>query len=252
MLVSDNRPTTVNATDTTIRLSQATKGWGNLDKDEIDQALKLARESVDEAKAQTEYQDQKATRLLTIITFVSALSAALFSRFADAYPIPQPPWPYFDFRIIAVGVAYAAFALFVLSAAAGALVTFHAIRTRFKYPEPDLAKQEEDPKSQIFYAAMVSVTPEAWARSYVAPTAPAAAFEIRSDLKERYLRNYIIESYLVAAKTADKLRYLEPAQRLLAFSLGCLLVWLALVGAINLTMQSTKAPTKPTEFRLVR
>src|SRR5688572_12207751 len=59
----------------------AMAAWRSLDVSadgSIDYALDLAKASLEEVKAQTEYQDQKATRLLTITSFLSALSGALF------------------------------------------------------------------------------------------------------------------------------------------------------------------------------
>src|SRR5579862_57732 len=45
-----------------------------------------AQESLAEAKGQTEYQDQKVSRLLTIVSFLTAAAGALFSKIADCYP----------------------------------------------------------------------------------------------------------------------------------------------------------------------
>ena len=53
----------------------------------LDDAIELAKASLDEVKAQTEYQDQKAMRLLTVTTFLSALSGALFVNFSANYPL---------------------------------------------------------------------------------------------------------------------------------------------------------------------
>jgi hypothetical protein len=47
-----------------------------------------------------------------------------------------------------------------------------------------------------------------------------------------YFKNHTTESYLVAAKVADKLRYLMPAQEILAWSLRMLLLWI-LVGSVT-------------------
>src|SRR5262245_18872557 len=49
--------------------------------------LTRARESLDEVKAFTEYEDQKVTRLLTIVTIFGALAGLVFSRRADMYPV---------------------------------------------------------------------------------------------------------------------------------------------------------------------
>src|SRR3546814_10076355 len=58
----------------------------------------------------------------------------------------------------------------------------------------------------------------------------------------RYLRNYIVESYLVAAKVAEKLRYLQPAQIILSWSIRILLVWLILVAA-TMALVPAKGPS---------
>src|SRR5262245_242906 len=59
--------------------------------------------------------------------------------------------------------------------------------------------------------------------------------EIRKELALDYFKNHIIESYLVAAKVADKLRYLTPAQGILSVSIRILLLWL-LVGALTFVL----------------
>ena len=218
--------------------------------DSLDDALALARKSLDEVKGQTEYQDQKATRLLTITTFLSALSGALFVRFNDSYPLGSisslPLWS----RLVIIA-GYMLFGLFIISAISGALVTFHATRTRFKYPEEEsITSQEKDPRSHLFFSVLLRVRPRAWARSFVKDVEGATA-TIRSDLRQRYLQNLVTETYLVAAKTADKLRYLQPAQSLLATSLRCLFAWLILLGVIGASVSSIKPPVAPVEVRLV-
>lgn len=51
--------------------------------------LAKARESLAEAKSQTEYQDQKIARLLTIVSFVTAAAGTIFSKVVDSYPIDR-------------------------------------------------------------------------------------------------------------------------------------------------------------------
>lgn len=246
-LSANNQPKSLSSDEILVAIGGETKNWpSEIEKELLDSALDRARESLEEVKALTEYQDQKATRLLTVATFLTAFSGALFLRFNDAYPI-KPILFTNDPRQWLIVPAYALFGLFAIAAAAGALVTFHATRTRFKYPNiylEDETKQEKDPKSQLFYAPIVQVSPTAWARSYVAPGVDGQ-YALRADLQQRYLQNYVTEAYLIAAKAADKLRYLEPAQLLLSFALGCLLVWLSLLGTISIFVEPTKvsAPT---------
>jgi len=130
---------TSQTTDSIVKeLATVMESWSALDpnanKSDLDSTLDLARASLDEVKAQTEYQDQKATRLLTVTTFLSALSGALFAAFSSQYPVTMA-WPIYDLSSFIVFMAYATFLLFVLAALFGALVTFHATRTRFKYPD---------------------------------------------------------------------------------------------------------------------
>ncbi len=221
---------------------------------DLDDALALAKQSLAEVKAQTEYQDQKATRLLTITTFLTAFSGVLFTRFQDRIDLSQF-WQLNEVNRWLVGASYVIFALFILAALAGALVIFHATRTRFKYPStPTAQKQEGDPKSLEFYSALIGVRPRAWMNAWVTTTTDDKGVSqsvLRTDLKSRYFHDLVSETYLIAAKTADKLRYLEPGQLLLAASLRFLFVWLLLAGAATIFVPTTHAPTPPTHVRLV-
>ena len=230
---------------------KATEDWGQLASltgAELDDAIALAKASLDEAKSQTEYQDQKATRLLTVTTFLSALSAGLYAAFTTAHPIAgirdDGCWA-FAWQL----AAHLAFIAFVFAAIGGMLITFHATRTRFKYPPHATAKKESGPtRSYLFFREIIGVTPAGWAESFVAGgSGEKEGVGLKSDLKVEYLKNYVGEAYLVAAKTADKLRYLEPAQSLLAWALRCLLVFVVLIAIINANWPS--GPSKPTRIQ---
>jgi len=246
---------TLDTSATLQEMERASALWTNLqDNEALKSALDLAKQSLAEVKAQTEYQDQKATRLLTVTAFLSALSGALFAQFEDAYPVAtllrQSSGVAF-----ALGLGYATFAAFVILSLSGALVTFHAIRTRFKYPSTqNTDDQEKDPRSLLFYQPLIRSRPWAWINGWVTVGVDGDAREktaLRDDLRQRYFRNVVSETYLVAAKTADKVRYLEPAQGLLASSLRCLFLWLLLLGAISILVPSTKAPARPVEVTFV-
>jgi hypothetical protein len=166
---------------------------------ELDAVIRHARETLDEVKALTDYQDGKATRLLTIITFLSALAGVLFGKFVDLYPLHA---------VVASGggewwqqglvfLTYLAFAVFALLAVCGAMVTFHAIRVRFRYPKTG---QGSRAKSFLFYSGILGGQPGEWAASYM----DADRTKLAADIRVRYLQNYVVESYLIAAKVADK------------------------------------------------
>lgn len=213
----------------------------------LDDAIDLAKTSLTEVKAQTEYQDQKATRLLTVTTFLSALSGALFASFSASYPLALADRLDTGWRLVLIG-AYLTFVLFVLAAVAGALVTFHATRTRFKYSKEATAKRQAGPtRSFLFFREMIGVSPEGWAKSFVEVGQGGPV--LRPQLKEEYFKNYVMESYLVAAKTADKLRYLGPAQSLLAWALRCLLLFVILITLIQAYV--AKQPAVLTQVKLL-
>lgn len=221
--------------------------------------LDRGRESLDEVKSLTEYQDQKATRLLTIIAFLSALSGALFTKFVDLYPLNAigALLP-FHIRTILIVVTYAMFALFILSAISGALVIFHATRTKFKYPSALPEDQHSgcsEIRSYLFYSDIVSMSPTAWAKTFVHSNGfvraggQEEAFCAEPELPAHYFRNYILETYLVACKVADKLRYLQPAQSILSFSIRVLFVWVIFMTSTWVFVAPIKRVTEPTNIR---
>ncbi|MCA1408565.1 hypothetical protein I6F26_24150 [Ensifer sp. IC3342] len=209
--------------------------------DALEAPLKLARQSLDEVKALTDYQDGKATRLLTIVTFLSAFSGVLFNRFSDTYPLQF----YLSglsldnrstYKTALVPLSYVLFAAFGLLAASGALVTFHAIRARFRYPR--VASEKGKPKSYVFFKPIAEVSPEDWSKAFLAPENPG---KLNEELQLNYLKNYITEAYLVATKVADKLRYLEPAQQLQSWAIKALIFWLL---ALTVTFIFVNPPQK--------
>lgn len=203
----------------------------------LDDALKLARESLDEVTAQTDYQDGKATRLLTILTFMSAFSGLVFNRLADNYPLSMfersDRWEIAASTLLIA--SYILFAAFALLAISGALVTFHAIRSRFRYPQP--AANSMRVKSFLFWIPISRTQPSMWAKAFVDTSDQS---KISSGLKLEYLKNYIVETYLISAKVADKVRFLEPAQRLQALALKTLFFWIIITALVFAFVPSAK------------
>ena len=226
-------------------LAKAMAAWSKLPDDKkctLDEALEFAKASLTEVKSATEYQDGKASRLLTVTSFVSALAGFLFSAFWAAYPV-QTIRPQDNVLLILPAAAYLSFVLFVLSALGGAVTTFHATRTRFKYPIKPRPNAGGIAVSYLFHGGILGVTPKAWANSFVHERPDGAQFQ---DLKLNYFRNYVAETYLVAAKTADKLRLLQPAQSMLSWALRFLLLFATLFALSAALVPSTKPAAVPT------
>lgn len=189
--------------------------------------VELAKSSLEEVKELTSYQDQKISRLLTIVAFLTAAAGVVMSKFISLYP----PFETFDrhlkcIELFFIGGVYVLFALFLLLVGMGALVAFHAARTRFVWKDPALASARQ-PKSYLFFRGIIQSTPEHWAKSFSDSSGNAIVPE--DELRLRYLRNYVAETYLVAAKVGDKVRYLEPAQTLLSSAIRLLLLLLVFI-----------------------
>ncbi|MCW5667835.1 MAG: hypothetical protein KIT35_28700 [Piscinibacter sp.] len=194
--------------------------------------LDRAKDSLEEAKKQTEYQDAKAARLLTIVAFLTAAVGTVFGKFIDLYPLHNDAalvsWTSFW-----VGATYLLFGIYLLLVAAGALVMFHAMSTRFVWPPggSNLA-DKNDIVSVLFYQPIIRTKPEAWGKLFAGDQAT---------LMRTYYKNYATEAYLIANKVADKLRYLDPGQRLLNISIRMLLCVFLL---IILTFTFVTPPSK--------
>lgn len=206
------------------------EGW-RINDSSAEVFYKLTRESLDEVIRLTEYQDAKATRLLTVNSFIGAIVGVLFVYFKDLYPIGVVQScfrsnPHHLFLGFTLSLTYMLFFLYAIYFSAGAMVIFFAIRTRFAIPKMwNDSDQPSPPKSRLFYSLICSVTPKAWARSFRYND----FLEKEPDLLlTDYVKNHIIETYLVAHKVKDKIRLLEPGQRLLFNSIRIMLMWFAI------------------------
>lgn len=260
----DEKPKTLRTLAMMREFDDAAEGWEAIESGaKLDAAIGLARQSLNEVKAQTEYQDQKSGRLLTIATILSALAGLLFQRFNDAYPV-LATWQSTNAAKWLILIAYVPFLAFVLAVLFGALVTFHATRTRFKYDEEEVVerpterteaankgKADDEPHSRLFYTGMLRARPRAWAKSFVESqrTGDKDSLIVSSKLPQFYFRDLVGEAYLVAAKTADKIRFLIEAQRLFAWALVFLLIWLFMFFVVSF-VPSTKPGQEPTLVRL--
>jgi hypothetical protein len=209
----------------------------------LDSIVSLASTSLKEVKDLTEYQDQKASRLLTLISFFSALAGALFVRFATNCPFNDYLYgTTINLGAVLVVTTYITFSIFVLLALCGAVVLFYATRTRFKWPsvaQGVSAAKTPRVRSRLFYDGILAVTPSVWAPEFARPTQdPEERLLVGApELKLAYAKDHILESYLVAAKVADKLRYMTPGQDLLFYSLKALLLWVVFLGITSIAIQ---------------
>lgn len=211
-------------------------GW-TIPPDALDRVHEGAKASLAEVKALTEYEDGKASRLLTIAAFLSAAVAAVFSRFSTDYP-----WPGFGAvdtdRLSALTIAtYAAFFAYVLLVTVSVLIILSAVKPRFNIPKTWTAGSKADrPPSMLFYKGILDVTAPTWAEAFI-----GLGTNKGDDLKAYYAKCYIAESYLIAEKVADKLRLLSPGVATLQAAMWVLVVFFTLSGANVILVKTSNA-----------
>ncbi|MCC8968911.1 hypothetical protein [Bradyrhizobium brasilense] len=203
----------------------------------LDRVHDGAKASLAEVKALTEYEDGKASRLLTIIAFLSALVGAVFTRFATDYP-----WPGFgpfneDQLSYLTIAAYLGFFAYVILVTASVLIFLSAVKPRFNIPESWKGSNVNRPASTLFYEGILKVTAPAWGQTFI----DIGSKNEGKDLKALYAKCYIAESHLVADKVAVKLRLLKPAVGMLQAAMWVLLAFFFLAGANVMLVKSANS-----------
>jgi hypothetical protein len=212
-------------------------GW-SIPSDALDRVHDGAKASLAEVKALTEYEDGKASRLLTIIAFLSALVGAVFTRFATDYP-----WPGFgaidtDPLSVLTMAAYVAFFVYILLVTVSVLIVLSAVRPRFNVPKTwTVGSKADRPPSMLFYKGILDVTAPTWGEAFIGLSKNNKG----EDLKAYYAKCYIAESYLVAEKVADKLRLLSPGVATLQAAMWVLVVFFSLSGANVIFVKTSSA-----------
>ena len=190
-----------------------------------------AKESLAEVKSQTEYQDAKAARLLTIVAFLTAAVGLLIGKFIDIYPLRES----MDVGGLAawlVSLTYASLGIYLILIACGAMITFHATATRFVWPAGQDFADQDKVRSTLFFQQITRTKPERWGKAFASN---------KDALMKMYYESLVVETYLVAAKASDKVRYLDPAQRTLLYAIRVLLIAFLLAIATFAAVEPTKS-----------
>jgi hypothetical protein len=206
-----------------------------LPTDALDSVHEGAKASLAEVKALTEYEDGKASRLLTIVAFLSALVGAVFTRFATDYP-----WSGFemfetDHLSALVTATYIAFFAYVLLVTTSVLIILIAVEPRFNEPKA-WTESLDRPRSMLFYQGIIGVTAPIWGATFI-----SLGTKKGEDLTAYYAKCYIAESYLVAQKVKKKLRLLRPGVGLLQVAMVVLLLFFSLYGASLILVKPSSA-----------
>lgn len=135
--------------------------------DAIDRVHDMARASLNEVKALTEYEDGKVSRLSTVVAFLSAVVGAVFTRFAADYP-----WPGIQSLDASCASAltvsvYIAFFAYILLVTGSVLVILGAIKPTFNVPDTWTSPGQEGlPSSMVFYRGILDVSAAKWGQAF--------------------------------------------------------------------------------------
>jgi hypothetical protein len=192
------------------------------DKEEVSAKLEILKFSLETVTHLTEYEDEKANRILTAMAFLSALAALVFAALAEKFPAPYLAGLVHSgqyARASLLAIAYLSFGIFCIQVVLGSIFCLNAIRPQFNTPAQwSKAPKGRAPASFLFFQKILEAGPQDWAASCVTQSV--------NDLKREYLKNCILETFLISEKIQKKLRPLQAGINQFYFSAFTLLVLL--------------------------
>ena len=193
-----------------------------LKSDQIDELLPLAKWSLESVTHLTEYEDEKANRILTAVAFLSALVSVAFAAIVQRYPFSVAGElkgiSIHPHSVVLLSV-YCLFAIYFVLLTLGAAFTLYAVRPQFRIPST-WERTKTEPGSFLFFKEILNVSGKNWGRSFTATDS--------KKLKAEYAKNSVLETYLIAQKIPKKLRPLKKGIWLFFASTTVLIVLLPL------------------------
>lgn len=212
----------------TTEILSVLKDWQPNPDDKLDDLLELSEKSLTEVKHLTEYEDDKANRILTAIAFLSAFAGVLYVGL-----LPQYLEDNIGTKTVGLYIPiffHIVFAIYCLFTIFGAFLVIKAVRPRFMIPDswsneqnggqstPGQVGKLPTIPSFLFFEKILDTKPSDWARAFTKNNA--------NNLKIQYIKNYIHESYLVADKIRTKMKSLKPGVFFLQISVVVLFIWI--------------------------
>jgi len=201
----------------------ALAAWTPTGKDEeLKELAAFTERSLKEVKGLTEYEDNKAQRILAAVAFLAALAGAMFGLASKSLFEAHALGSNFAWSSVNSWLAmivYGLFAFYAVLLASGAAKVILAIKPKFNIPpdwKPDPNKRF--PQSFLFFRTILNVAPEHWVEAYAKSDVPK--------IRNEYIKNSVMETYLVAEKIKIKLGPLEEGIELIVKSTIVLLFWL--------------------------
>jgi hypothetical protein len=203
-----------------------------VDQNDMPQLLAQTARSLDTVTKLTQYEDEKANRLLTAIAFLSAFVATLFATIPNRFPpgsIDKLWNEGLHVRSMLLESDYGLFCLYAVLVSVGVSMILYGVQPRFNLPKVPTSKK--GPKSLLFYRFIIETVPEEWGKAFSGVSS--------HDLEMQYVKNSIVETYLVAQKIPVKIKWVTRGVRCF---LAAALVVTVLACSIVVTLVTTAAP----------
>lgn len=204
-----------------------------LKPEQIEAILPLAKWSLDAVTHLTEYEDEKANRIMTAVAFLSAIVSVAFAAIIQRYPLSTvAEIKGFGFHVnsVLLAVLYILFGFYFCLLTIGSAFTLYAVRPQFRIPSA-WGRTKTTPGSFLFFNEILNVSGKNWGRSFT-----QSAAEI---LTTEYAKNAIFETYLIAQKIPLKLR---PLKRGIACFFLSTVILIALLPLCAFTVAYREAP----------
>lgn len=187
------------------------------DAAELTKKTGIAEKSLRDVVHLTEYEDEKANRILTAVAFLSAFAAVLFTETMGDFPFaaPTPGGCAWQIHVIYPYFYYWSFAAYALLMTWGAVLVIKGIGPFFNIPA--IIETGDKVKSLLFFKLILGATPQAWAENYRDKTP--------QQLEQQLFENYVVESYLVAGKIPYKIAFVELGTKYFYWSTIILMIW---------------------------
>jgi hypothetical protein len=209
--------------DAVAQIAPLLKSWQKPIPADLTTLRELTSKSLDAVTHLTEYEDEKANRILTAMAFISAFAGVLFaavtSHYSNAYLQQLKIASHFRFLLVEVG--YGFFAIYAMVLSVGVGFSLYGMMPRFNLPKA-WKSPGSFPKSFLFFEKINEVTPADWANAFISTAADELTFH--------YVKNNILESYLVSGKIPQKLSPLKKASTLYIASTCILVLWVVLTA----------------------
>jgi hypothetical protein len=220
MAKSEGERAAAKPTSTERSLLEHLKDWSPTSGD-VEALSPLARESLDRVIALTEYEDGKAGRVITAIALLSAAAGAVYAGMLKEVLSTSAPLDRILFNC--------GFFCYAAADVVGVFLLLSAIYPWFNIPDYWRTKSGHaagQPKSMIFGPLIAEASPAEWAKAFT---------EKSADLKGNFLKNYILETHLIAQKIVLKYKGLRCARWFVVIANLLLLpLWLAYCLYLNI------------------